>query len=472
MLLLSRTDGIEASRYNGVVIRERVLAAALFLGVFLVYIFSPNATPFDSRWTVHTALSLLHERNADLNEYLPLLKRDRFYGIECLLPDGRRLFPVSSVEQCAGGSLYNFYPVAVPLLVSPLVGALEWGLKIAQPWLAPLAPQMRTAVRRQLLQGDLVSSSSGVELLLASLIVALAAVVVFLVARQMTGLPLALAVALVFSFATPAWSTGSRALWMHGFSMLLLPLGLWAILRQKWAAAGAVLALAFFVRPTNAVPLAFAGVWALAESRRVALRFALGALPVALVFVGINYATYGTLLAPFFFAQRPGTASLGLHSRLGEALLGNLVSPSRGLFVYSPIFLFSLYGVWRWLRHPPQRRLGLFLGAVMLGHYLLISSYEDWFGGHSYGPRYFSDLSSYFTLALVPAWQAMRRAARLLAMPALAVSLFMHAQGAWCWPCLAWNTQPVQIRESEWRLWDWSDPPFLRNFRGSAPAAE
>ena len=41
----------------------------------------------------------------------------------------------------------------------------------------------------------------------------------------------------------------------------------------------------------------------------------------------------------------------------------------------------------------------------------------------------------------------------------------MHAQGAWCWPCVDWNTTPVELRYSQYRLWDWRDPSFLRNFR-------
>ena len=194
----------------------------------------------------------------------------------------------------------------------------------------------------------------------------------------------------------------------------------------------------------------------------------MGGAPVAAVFVGMNEWMYGTLAAPFFFASRAHTASLGLHHRLGEALLGNLISPSRGLLVYTPIVLFSLAGVYLWIRDKPYRRLGLYVGAAFAAHYLLMSSYEDWYGGHCYGPRYMSDLSPLFALALVP----LQRAARYALIPALAVSLFMHAQGALCWPCVDWNSAPLELRHNESRLWDWRDPPFLRNFKApiSAPA--
>jgi hypothetical protein len=422
------------------------------------------ATPFDSRWTVHSALSLIHHGDLDLNEYLPLLQRDEYYAIECILPSGARRYPLQDPNPCPSGRLYHFYPSAVPILSAPLVAALQAGLHVAQPLLAPLAARLPPGYRRSLFQGDLVAASMPAELILASAIVALAAVIVLLVARRFSPAPTALFVALTFAFATPAWSTGSRALWMHGFSMLLLPAGIWAMLSKRWSAAGALFLLAYFVRPTNVVPMAFAFAWALWEGRRAALLFAAGAAPVGAVFCALNLGIYGTPLAPFFFAKRAGTASLALHHRIGEALLGNLISPSRGLFVFSPVLLFSLGGLWRWSRSRETRPLGLFLSAVCLSHLLLMSLYEDWFGGHSYGPRYMSDLSSCLALALLPVLPSLRTLARVLFGVALAVSLFMHAQGAWCWPCVDWNMRPAEIRSGQHRLWDWSDPSFLRNF--------
>jgi hypothetical protein len=160
-----------------------------------------------------------------------------------------------------------------------------------------------------------------------------------------------------------------------------------------------------------------------------------------------------------------------LHPRIGEALAGNLVSPARGLLVYSPFVVFSAWGVWQWMRDGRLRRLGWFTAAACVGQYLLICSYEDWFGGECYGPRYLSDLSPLYALALLPALGLGRRG-KAAAGALLAVSLFMHAQGALCWPCVEWNAKPTRVRENQWRLWDWKDPAFLRNLRGGSTAAE
>jgi len=429
-------------------------APVLFLGVFAVYLASPIATPADSRWTIHTALSLIHERNADLNEYTAELEAQRWYAIECMLPNGERVFPITHRDQCPNGRFLHFYPAAVPLLASFVVAPMEAFLTATQPFAGRVAP----GPRQWFLSGDLARSSMMVELILASALVAAAAVVVFLFAAELASWPIALAVALVFAFATPAWSTGSRALWMHGFSMLLLPAGLWAAWRGRWALAGSLFLLAFFVRPTNVAGLIPGAALALFAGRAALLRFALGALPIGALFALLNLSTYGSLLAPYFLASRANAPSLGLHAEFGLALAGNLFSPARGLFVYSPILLLSLLGLAVWFRDPGRRPLALFIAVASMVQLLLVSSYEDWSGGHCFGPRYLSDLAGLLVLPLA----TLAPRLRLIAVPLLAASLFVHYQGAFCLPCSQWNFVPTEIRESPQRLWDWSDPPFLR----------
>jgi hypothetical protein len=46
-----------------------------------------------------------------------------------------------------------------------------------------------------------------------------------------------------------------------------------------------------------------------------------------------------------------------------------------------------------------------------------------------------------------------------------AFSLVVHWQGATAWPCYAWSMDPVDVNLQPSRLWDFTDPPFLRGFR-------
>jgi hypothetical protein len=119
-----------------------------------------------------------------------------------------------------------------------------------------------------------------------------------------------------------------------------------------------------------------------------------------------------------------------------------------------------------WWRERSRRDAVVLLGSILVAHWLLISAFEDWVAGKSYGPRYFSDVTPIWMLLIVPVWQRLRPGGALLVVAALvAISFFMHRQGAWCVECSQWSGAPQPIEENRSRVWDWRDPPFLRNFR-------
>jgi hypothetical protein len=453
--------------------KDALAAAAVFLLLFAVYVASPNATSFDSRWTIYTALSLLHRGDVDLNEYLPLLERDGFYAIECLLPDGRRILPVQSAAGCPGGRFVTFYPVAVPLLAAPAVFAIETSLRAAQPVLRPVAGRMPTEARRNFLLADLAGCHALVELLVASFIVALAGAVMFLVARGFLSLPLSLLAAFLFGLATPAWSTGSRALWQHGPSMLLLALALLALSRgRRWVAwAGVPLSVAFFVRPSNAVSVLVFSIYIWVRHRDRFPAFLAAMVPASLLFTAFNLTTYGTVLTSYSRVTGGPTPGLGLHDQLAEAALAHLFSPSRGVLVFSPVFLLALAGMRQARRFP----LAAWAAGAILLHWLLLSIYRGWMGGHSYGPRYMSDVTPHFVYLLLPFLDRIsapgpHRAVLTAAFVVLSSwSVLVHQQGAMRWETMEWNVCPADIGSQTWRLWDWRDPQFLRGLRSGIP---
>lgn len=451
----------------------------LALFVFFTHALSPVSQPYDSRWTIHTATSLLHQGNFDLDEYLPLLEADGFYHIECVFPDGSRIRRIRKASDCAGGHFYHFYPLGVPVMTAPIVASLEIGLHAMQPGLGDWADRhLRSPIQKPFFRGDLIASSRMTELLTASFLIALTAGLFYWLSREWLPRPSSALLALLFAFGSPAWSTGSRALWMHGFSMLLLTLGLLLLRTGRrggiwpWIAAGAVFCFAVFVRPTNLIPLAMAGLWILWRYRERTAWFALGGAPVFLLFAGIHLSVYHALIPAYSRVHRADEAGLSFGPHVPEALLGNLVSPSRGLLVFLPLVLFSGAGLVLWWRSRENRDWAVLLFAIIVAHYLLISCYEDWYGGHGYGPRYFADITPLLLLPLAAClakpWRA--RWAIPFALCA-AISIFMHSQGAWCDACMRWDSEPREIRESTWRLWDWKEPMFLRGLRPAHTAA-
>src|SRR5262245_4865127 len=77
----------------------------LFLGLAAVYAASPVSTPFDSRWSIHSALSLAEGQWGDLSDYLPVLEKHYFFANE---------YP--------GDKPHTVFPIGVSLLCSPIVG--------------------------------------------------------------------------------------------------------------------------------------------------------------------------------------------------------------------------------------------------------------------------------------------------------------------------------------------------------------
>jgi hypothetical protein len=340
------------------------------------------------------------------------------------------------------GRYYSVFPIGPSLLALPVVLALEaTGLHVAD---------------------------GKIEKLVASFLTALAAMAVYFVGRTALSVPRALLLSFVFAFCTPAWSVASRGLWQHGPSMLMLTLALWIVLaaeRRPWLLqfASLPLAFAYVVRPTNALSIMAFSLVVLIRGPRVFVRYVLWSLTIAVPFLLFNLAVYHSWHSWYYSTRRVGHGTL-----FWEALAGNLVSPNRSLFVFSPILLLALYGAWRKLRGGGTL-LDWALVAVIALHWLVISSHLPWDGGHTYGNRLFSDVVPYFMYFLIPVIAALpdprrvRRPALALAFVTLVVVSFaIHYRGAHRRVVWAWNTEPTDVGHDAPRIWDWRDPQILR----------
>jgi hypothetical protein len=454
-------------------VRLLVAAAVIFCVVAAVDCTSPISIQGDSRWTIPQALSILHEHNLNLDEYAALFPAQDYYFIECVSANHVRTYPVHQAA-CPGGHFYYLDPVAVPILAVPLVAVLQVVVHVMHPLTAPFIAG-RSPVMQAFLNGDFTAGSRIVEILIASFFIAVAAAVLFIAMRQIVSAAPAIALALVFAFGTTAWSLASRALFGHAPSILLNSV-LLLIVVKSWKRPGLlwllgpVAALAFFVRPTNAAPLCVLGIYLLWRAPRQAIWAAIAALPVVAVFVAINLNVYGAIVAPYFFPVRANTSSMTLSASLPQALLANWISPGRGLLVYSPFFLllFSPLASRANGVAPEFRRVRPFLIAIVILQWLLVSIQQDWWAGYSYGPRYMSDVLPYLIALLAPAFRAIfeRRPGirfdRAFLAGSLAIALFIHARGAYSPAVHRWNSTPVEVNVQPSRVWDWSDPPFLR----------
>ncbi len=420
------------------------VAFLLFLFVYITHASSFVIQSTDSMWTLPTAVSLVREGNFDLNEYRKLIKERKKYGI--------RIRPKRKIY-------YNFFPYGTSLLVVPAVAVYE----MYPEGFSYLVPGARKKLAKR---EDVEKPHSAMDIrlelerALASLLVALCAVLWYSISRRYLSSGLSFMVVLAFCFGTPAWSTASRGLWQHGPVMLLYSITLWLLLKKKDRSSFAAFPLAFgyIVRPTTSVVWFFTLVYSVLRSRWNILKYVgLSAIPFAAFFL-INRRLYGRYLPPYY---RPGR--LGYHDGFFEALAANLFSPSRGLLFQSPFLLFALTALIVFLRPSNDRKIVGYCVLCTGAHVVLTSLFPNWWHGHSFGSRYMADILPFFLLLIVIGFSHFRS---LLVQATFVVLVFLsipiHYAGVRSYRPYLWNKHPVNIDERPSRVWSLSDPQFLR----------
>jgi hypothetical protein len=402
------------------------ILAAIFCFVYLIYLNSGVMTSFDSRWTLPTARSIITQGNADLDEY-----RDEIGGKD---------YRVENID----GHLYSVFPIGAAVASLPFI------------WI------FNDEVVRE--------TYPDIERLIASLFMATAAVFIYLIAARTTGnRKMSLLLVFVFACCTSVWSTASRALWQHGPSILMLAISLDLVILAKTRPAvvqyvGLPLVFSFIVRPTNSISIGLLTLFILLEHRRYFIRYLTWSFLLALPFFLYNFSVYHSILSPYYLPQRAGSFQNFL-----PALAGHLLSPSRGLFIFSPVLLFSICGLFWKAGKKALERLDVFILAIIVLHWLTISSFAHWWAGHSYGPRFFADVIPYLIYLLIPGVAGLsalkglkKRICAAVFVLLMAMSFLIHMRGATTQAVYEWNYRPVSVDKAPERIWDWHDPQFLR----------
>lgn len=336
----------------------------------------------------------------------------------------------------------SVYPVVAPLLVTPLyLPAVIW--LNAHGWQQP--------------QVDRVAEL--MEKLSASFLASVASVLMYLVLRR-EGARWSLLLATLFAFGTNTWMISSQALWQHGSGELLIALALLLITIRatpaRTALIGAVCVLMVANRPPDALIAAAIGLLVLWNNRRdIVWLFAGAAVPLAALLyynldvIGNIAGGYGLIKPPDGFFQSDWSGVAGL-----------LVSPTRGLLVFSPFLVFTPVGLVQRLRSPGSKRLAVLLSFAAVAQ-ILLYALGDWRAGESWGPRWLTDLLPVLVWMLAPAVLVLRRFARSLFMLTMLASVGVQAIGAFWYTktsddlIFAGNPAPMNA------VWDFHNIPFI-----------
>jgi Dolichyl-phosphate-mannose-protein mannosyltransferase len=408
-----------------------ILRSPLLLFLAVIFVYSLNGRTLGAGDTVpasYLPLSLLREFDFDLNEFPFLYEGEMPWFLQRI-----------------NGRVVSAYPpwaslLAVPVYLLPVLG----GLAAQSPWIHDL------------------------EKLSATLITALSVVLLLFTLRRLTNEKVAWSIAIVYAFGTSSFSSSSQALWQHGPSQFFLTLTIYWLVKgldepRFSAFAGLALGSAIVCRPSNvfmAIPIA---AYVLLRHRDHFVGFCLAALPPFLGFVTYNMIYNGSPVSTGFavgIINPSRLRSLGAHlfkTPLHEGLTGILVSPSRGLFIYSPILLLAFVGmvmVWR----DSKLVLLKYLSLAPLLTILLTAKWINWYGGGSYGPRLLADTTPFLCLYLYPLFERAQSRPLLKYASACLVLLSICLHALRVFGGGDWNGHPLVDSHPE-RLWSWADSP-------------
>lgn len=384
---------------------RRELTIALILGLFSCAVYNSN-------------LRLVGSGDTFPARYLPFaLLRHRTLTLDPVLDSVTQGNPWPYWLQGGPGPAISTFPVAVPVLLSPLY-----------------VPACALLEARGWTFGRLERVARIMEKLVASGVASLSVALMFLLLARRVRQRWALALALAYAFGTNTWMISSQALWQHGLSQVCLIACLLMLTGPASArtsfAAGLFCGLAVAARPTDVIFAAALAlyVWLAAPGRRLAA-LAGAAIP-AIALLAYNVGVIGNIAGGY--GARGDFAGNFRHFRyeLLPGLAGLLLSPARGLFVYSPFLALVPLALPGRIARGQASALDLaLLGAVVAQ--LLFFAKLDWRGGCSFGPRWLTDAVPLLVWVLAPAAQELRRFGRGLFALAVLASVGAQVIGAY-----------------------------------------
>ena len=428
--------------------RPGLTALLILLLLFCLYnINLRHSSGIDSLPNTLLPASILKEGNIDLNEFQSMLENER--------RTLRAGFAFGALQE-KDGAIISSYPVGAALVVLPVYLVLD------------LAGFLET------LHDYRVAAKVS-----SSLVSALVAAILFLCLLRLTGYSAAVVITLFFGLGTSMWAVVSQDLWQHGPGMLCLVLAVYCLLRMQdhptaWLAGcvGIALAMSVICRPTNAIPaVLFAGYMALSYRRQLSLLISCY-LPAAVLggcLIFYNLALYDNLTGGYdaiYHSQWHKSKNydeIGLYSTpLGFGLASVLLSPNKGLLIFSPYIVFGLAAAgWVLARRRSSFNLVLVGWAVLA--ILLIAKNTGWYGGAAYGSRYLSESLIPLSLLLGIAWPLLlsHPAVRAVFFTLGIASIAIQMIGVFYWPC-GWFEGPPNADRFPERFWDWHAMEIFR----------
>ena len=348
------------------------------------------------------------------------------------------------------GHYYDYFPLGTPVLSLPVVmAARSMGFDMTDP-------------------GD----NASLQILMVTFIVPGIFLIIFFIGRLYVSAWVSLVISLVSVLGSSLVSTLGTALWSHCFATLLNAFVLLVIVRHDEGKKvanpyllGTLLFLSYLTRPTASMFILMVFAYFFFKNRWVFIRTAAVSFFLLLCFVAFSYYEYSQVLPPYYLGR------LNSQTPFLTALYGLLLSPARGLFIFSP-FLIVVTGLAVYLRRVIMKNtLLLLLVLWSAAHVLMVTQFAPWWAGWSFGARILTDsLPAWILISFIlwrelmsvtgDAWKFRAVAATYLALGLIAVFINI-GQGLYNPWIQTWNGCIEYFERPEDALFSWELPQVL-----------
>ena len=426
--------------------RDRFIGLSLFLALFLVFILSPVRHIADSRFSLLVSLSIIEHHTFQLGNYkIPSVSRQNS------TKSVRLPYQIQIIDK----KPYYIFPYGGAVLSVPYVALAKTIFHIS-----PASPDGRYQP----------NGERHLQVFLAALLMSLTGVIFYFTARLIMEKAMSLVI-VTAALGTQIWSTASRQVESHTWMIFLLAIAIYHIFGSKLGRfkingffLGTILSWMYFVRPTAAIDVLLITAYVAFQFRKALLPHIITGLIWCALFLFFSYSVFGKPFPNYYQAGRLFTYPIP------EFLLGHLISPSRGLFVFLPWTIFLTYLIGKTFRLIVHKDLLILSLVAIVFHILIVSAYYLWWGGHSFGPRLLSNIVPWLILSLiltVKAWlKQQTKALSVFRIEAYAgillitLSILINGYGAISINAWKWNVIPDNIDQNPSRLWDWKNPQF------------
>lgn len=365
-----------------------------------------------------------------------------------------------------GGHYLSVYPIVLPVLVTPLYVIPYLFLNFFHIPVDMFNPSFE--IIRLIM-----------DKIAASFIATLSAIFLYMSLKNLSSNKISLVCTLIYAFATNTWAISSQTLWQQGGVELFLAILIYLVVlnekqenRNNFLLMGLFSGLLIFCRPFDSILLLpimyYVFVHNNMEKFYYLCALILGSLPFAaynLYFFNNLFGGYSSLVSVFSFNFNAINSFFGL-----------LISPNRGLLIFSPICLIAILGISgiKKMKKKNMQYFFILMAISVLGQIIAYSFYNMWWGGYSYGPRFLTGMLPFFMMFLgiyfdefsKTTWtQKSIRKYFIIFVISIFIcwSVFVQIVGAFYYPNDCWDCTP-SIDSHPQRLWDWNDSQILHSF--------